>query len=72
MLRHHVPGMTRLQQKRVRLRPLLVNFDVVHRTVLERLVEQIEHWIAMLDTPTANATVRLMAERRSAGRTHAS
>jgi len=43
MLRHHVLGKTGLQQMRVRLRPLLVNFDVVHRTALECLVEQIEH-----------------------------
>jgi len=50
---------------RVGLRPLLVNF--FHRTALERLVEQIEHWVPMLDMPTANATVRLTAERWSAG-----
>jgi hypothetical protein len=67
MLRHHILGTTGLQQMRVRLRPLLVNFDVVHRTALERLVEQIEHWVAMLDMATANAIVRLMAERWSAG-----
>jgi hypothetical protein len=58
MLRHDILGTTTLWQARVRLRPTLVNFDMIHRITLERLVEEIE-------TPRAEATVLLMAERRT-------
>ena len=48
-VRHHsphgyyIPGTTRLQQVRVRLGPPLVNFNIIHRTTLERLVEEIRN-----------------------------
>jgi len=39
-----------LQQVSVRLGRLLVNFDMIHRTTLERVFKEIEHWVATSDS----------------------
>jgi len=57
-VRHHSPPMVidasantiSLQQVSVRLGRLLVNFDMIHRTTLERVFKEIEHWVATSDS----------------------